>query len=192
MKTIAWVLFAAVVSALSACDASRSRGHDVPAFDSQSFRAALEKPKSASPETLHHIAFWKGWNAVLRNPSTGECSVLLWDGSKLAQVNDSPLRSNNPCKNWYPRLLPLETLHRQVKLDYGAADIRTESWRRRRAILLDIALPALVVIRIEGRPRPLWLTPYKLWPNGGYIGVLADDGVVVQSVVIARDGVRAE
>jgi hypothetical protein len=77
-----------------------------------------------------------------------------------------------------------------ASIDYSQVLELTKSWKRMNKTFLDFPVPSLMAINLSGRVRPVWVLPYRMYPNEGLVGVLADDGQILQSIKLDLDGLR--
>jgi len=116
--------------------------------------------------------------------------VFAWKGSGFEELKSSPLLKSSLPAEVYDHLEPLGNIYQTASLDYAQVLDSNKSRRMMNKTFLELPVPSLMAIKLKGRVRPIWLLPYRMYPNEGLVGILADDGTMLKSIKLDRAGLR--
>ena len=188
-------IFILVIFAIGGCvehdESPSEKSIKSPIVSDKNFGNNLDLLANSSGLTLVCIRYWKGWHAVMRNPSTGDNVDYMWDG-KVFSKSISLDVGYEEYKDIYSRINSLGNSFRLASIDYSRALEITDSWKRFDRMYKFIPAPSMLAIELNGKVRPIWILPNYLFPRSGQIGVLADSGEIINDIRLngKRDGLR--
>jgi hypothetical protein len=185
------VVFTMAILSVAGCEMSnQAKASKTSTVSNSAFGKGLDAIVADTGATLVLVSYWNGWQAILRDSQSGKYLAYRWDGSSFTRLSRSALVRKDLCREVYDHLEPLEQNHRLASVDYSQALESTKSRRRMSKMFYSFPMPCLVGISQDGRVRPIWVLPYRLYPSEGPIGVFADSGEILKSVKFDRGGLR--
>ena len=191
MRTFKYIAFFTLLClCLTACSRLGSIDGEVakgPVINDSGFHSELEKLRDVGHKVLY-IGYYDNWQVVLYSRSKSKYVAYGWNGTSLLINNESPLLREDIVKDLYRKIIPLDIHLTGIKYDYVEV---IELHKEVDVVPLHLFyLPptSLTVVRVNGRQRPVWLLPYRKYPNEGIMGVLADDGSIIESIEYTRGG----
>jgi len=163
---------------------------DIPRALTPEFRQAVDTLRKEQNLTLVCVTFRKSWHFIARNEASRQYFDFVWNGSTFNDIDKSSLISKGLVTDVYSRLTPLEIVWISVRYDYAEAVKMHRDIKVLRRHLFELPVPILTGIQTDSTARPIWILPYRKYPNEGFLGIYADTGEILDSVGLGPQGLK--